>query len=123
MVLYVFGVMGSPPLCMGATVFIVHYGGKPSARAGLKIRVRKGTRHSRAYMMCSTHNHVWSMNLLCCNFFMTFVTLEVVKSVPKVGQGVEGIGMGLSKVSLYMCAKCWDPRWVFVVLVPVISST
>ena len=55
-----------PPLCMGATVFIVHCGGKPSARARLKIRVSKGARHSLAYIMCSARNPVWSMDFLCC---------------------------------------------------------
>ena len=94
MVLYVFGSIGSPPLCIGATVFMAHCGGKPSARARLKIRARRGARHSRAYMMCSSHNPLWSMDFLCCNFFMTFMTLKVVKSVPMVGRGVEGIGMG-----------------------------
>ena len=92
MVLYVFGSMGSPPLCIGATVFMVHCGGKPSERARLNIRARKGARNSRAYMMCSACNLVWFMDFLCCSFFMTFGTLEVMKSVPLLGQGVEGIG-------------------------------
>ena len=63
-------------------------------RARLKIRARKGARHSRAYIMCSARNLVWTMNFLCCKFFMTFVILEVMKSVPVIGQGVEGLGMG-----------------------------
>ena len=43
--------IGSPHLCMGGIVFIVHSGGNPSVRARLNIRVRKGARHSRTYMI------------------------------------------------------------------------
>ena len=32
--------------------------------------------------------------VICCNFFMTLVTLEVVKNGTMVGHGVEGIKMG-----------------------------
>ena len=45
-------------------------------------------------MMCSASNPLWFMDFLCCNLFMTFMTLEVVKSVPMVGQGVEGMRIG-----------------------------
>ena len=49
--LYVFGSMGFPPICIGPTMFMIHCGGKTLARAHLKIRVRKGARHSQAYMV------------------------------------------------------------------------
>ena len=44
MVLYVFGFIGYPPLCIGATVFMDRCGGKPSERGRLKIKVRKGAK-------------------------------------------------------------------------------
>ena len=65
MVFYIFGYMGFPPLSIGAIVFMVHCGGKPLVRAQLKSRVRKGARHSWAYIMCSTHKPMWSMDFLC----------------------------------------------------------